>query len=230
MKPLAPPYKISVIVPTYNSEKTIHAALADLSFQHYPHEILVVDGGSTDRTVSLAAEWTRVITTKRGHAQQLNEGARQATGDVFLFLYADAQLPPRALQKINDALREGAEAGRFTVAFDEGNWFLNVYAAFSKLHFFSFGDEGFFVRREIFEALGGFRENLPFEDIDFYRRLCHHTRPVILQDPIITSVKRFPSMKSLRQYLGHVFLMLIYYAGLDFFRFRRRLKQTGVSS
>lgn len=183
--------KVSVIIPTFNEEKTICSTLENLLTFHKPDEIIVVDGSSADQTVSLVSEWAPVIQTSRGRAHQMNVGAGQAQGNILLFLHAGTLLPPMGIIKIKDAVHRGALAGRFRMRFDDRNWLLGFYESYTRFHFFSYGDQGFFVTKEIFEKLNGFDERAPFEDIDFYRRLRQRTKPVILGDAVITSARRF---------------------------------------
>lgn len=212
-----------MIVPVYNEEKVIHGTLRDLLTRHHPDEVLVVDGGSSDRTVERASEWTKVIRSEKGRARQMNEGVRQAGGDVFLFLHADTKLPPQGLEKIKETISHGTPAGRFRIKFDDPHPLLRFYASYSRLHFFSYGDQGFFLRREIFERLGGFREEVPFEDIDFYSRLRRVTRPAILRESVVTSARRFSGVGRLRQKMINIFLVTLYYAGRDVLRLKERL-------
>lgn len=215
--------KISIIIPTLNEEKTIHSALEDLFTQHKPDEVIVADGGSTDRTVKLASEWTRVISCEKGRARQMNVGAREARGDVFLFLHADTKLPEQGLEKIREAIQQGKEAGRFRTGFDENRLSLRFYSSYSRFHFFSYGDQGFFVCKEIFRKLNGFREDVPFEDIDFYKRLRKVMEPVILQEAVITSARRFCSVGCFRQKMINLFLVSLYYLGFNVFKFKEKL-------
>lgn len=207
--------KISVIIPTYNEESEIQTTLRDLYFCHEPHEIIVVDGGSTDQTVLLASQWAKVIFSEKGRARQMNEGAQQATGDTLLFLHADTRLPKNGLELIKEVMSQGASAGRFRIKFDDRRWLLRFYETYTRFHFFSYGDQGFFVTRELFEKLGGFDEGAPFEDIDFYRRLRRVTKPVIIQEPVVTSARRFTRNGCIRQKLINVFLVALYYSGFN---------------
>ena len=215
--------KISVIIPALNEEKSIHSALEDLFTRHTPEEVMVVDGGSEDKTVLLASEWTKAILSKKGRARQMNEGARRAAGDIFLFLHADARLPPAGLEKIKEAVRKGAACGRFRMKFDDRRLLLRFYESYTRLHFFSYGDQGFFVTRELFLGLGGFREDVPFEDIDFYRRLRRLARPVILKDAVVTSARRFLEVGKVKQKLINLFLVALYYAGFNMNRVKEKL-------
>lgn len=215
--------KVSVIIPAFNEEKTIHATLENLLTFHKPDEVIVVDGGSQDKTVSIASEWTRVIRSEKGRAQQMNTGANLATGDIFLFLHADTKLPSKGLLKIKEVIQKGAHGGRFRMQFDERHWLLRFYEFYTRFQFFSYGDQGFFVGREIFKLLGGFREDVPFEDIDFYRRLKQVTKPVILKEAVTTSARRFSRVGRLRQKCINLFLVSLYYAGFNVFRTKERL-------
>lgn len=215
--------KISVILPTLNEEKSIHSTLEDLFTRHAPEEVIVVDGGSGDKTVSLASEWTKVILSEKGRARQMNEGARRAAGDIFLFLHADTRLPPAGLEKIKEAVRKGAAGGRFRMRFDRRHWLLSLYESYTRFHFFSYGDQGFFVTRELFLVLGGFREEALFEDIDFYRRLRRLARPVILKDAVVTSARRFLQVGKVKQKLINLFLVALYTAGFKMSRAKEEL-------
>ena len=214
--------RLSVIIPTLNEEKTIHATLENLFIKQGPDEVLVVDGGSKDRTALIAGEWTDVLHAVRGRANQMNAGASHATGDILLFLHADTKLPDGGLSKIKQAILAGAKAGRFRMRFDERRFLLGLYESYTRFQCFSYGDQAFFMRREIFEALGGFRTEVPFEDIDFYRRLCRITQPVILKEQVITSARRFSSVGDLKQKFINLFLVALYYAGFNVLRFKQK--------
>ena len=153
----------------------------------------------------------------------MNAGARHAGGDVFLFLHADTQLPAGGLEKIREAIRRGAVAGRFRMQFDDPSGVLRLYASYTRFQICSYGDQGFFVRRGEFERLGGFREDTAFEDIDFYQRLRRITRPVILREPVTTSARRFAQVGGLRQRFVNLFLVGLYYAGFDVSPLKRKL-------
>lgn len=215
--------KISVIIPVYNEESTIHATLEDLIVRHRAEEVIVVDGGSKDNTAALAKEWTKVIQSEKGRARQMNRGIEEATGDIFLFLHSDTKLPEHGLTHIRNTIEAGAEAGRFRMRFDQRDWSLRFYASYTRFHFFSYGDQGFFVTRELFEKLRGFDETAPFEDIDFYKRVRGTTKPVIIKNPVVTSARRFCGVGCLRQKFINLFLVGLYYMGWNVFKYRERL-------
>lgn len=207
--------KISVIIPAYNEAAGIEATLKYV-LEQKPDEILVVDGGSEDETVAVASKWAPVIPSPKGRARQSNEGARNAAGDVFLFLHADTQLPPGAVGSIRQAIEEKrCEAGRFRMRFDEGHFLTKLYTFYTRFQFFSYGDQAFFVTRDLFNRLGGFREDHPFEDIDFYQRLRKATRPLILPLTVTTSARRFRGVGRVRQKWINLWLVALYYMGFN---------------
>jgi rSAM/selenodomain-associated transferase 2 len=208
--------KISIIIPTLNEERSIESTLINLTRQHHPHEIIVVDGGSNDKTVEIASRYAKVVSSGRGRALQMNEGAYTATGDVFLFLHADTQLPNNALLKIEEALQSGKkQSGRFRMSFGHGHSLLKFYEYQTRFHLFSYGDQGFFVKRELFQEMGGFSVSAAFEDIDFYRRLLEHEKPVIIKDPVVTSPRRFLQNGIIRQKFINISLATMYYLGFQ---------------
>lgn len=218
--------KISVIIPALNEQEAIGSTLADLRENHEPDEVIVADGGSTDRTREISSALARVLETPRGRARQLNAGARAAQGDIFLFLHADTRLPAGGVEKVRGliASRE-AEAGRFRMRFDRDDFFLRLYASYTRFHFFSYGDQAFFVKREIFEKMGGFSESAPFEDIEFYKRLLRITPPYIIKNPVTTSARRFLKVGKFRQKWINLVLVTLYYLGMDVMPFKDKIYQ-----
>ncbi|MBI3307544.1 MAG: glycosyltransferase [Candidatus Omnitrophica bacterium] len=196
-----------MIIPVLQDAKTIHATLEELFLKHDPEEVIVVDGGSTDRTREVASEWTKVLNCPGGgRARQMNAGADAASGDVLLFLFPGTKLPAKGLEKVKHTLAHGAHAGRFRMGFDNPQWFLKLYSSYTRFHFFSNGDEGFFIRRPLFHQMYGFREDVPHEGIDFYRRLRKLIHPVILKDPVITFSGKLPGIQGLKERLIRMFI------------------------
>ncbi|MBW1807472.1 MAG: TIGR04283 family arsenosugar biosynthesis glycosyltransferase [Deltaproteobacteria bacterium] len=191
--------KISVIIPTLDEEKAIADCLAQFD-SDAEVEVLVSDGGSRDRTLQIVAEHTAVktISTRRGRGPQLNEGARQSGGDVLLFLHCDCQLPLTWKQAILSAMSDpGVVGGYFhlrTSAPDSGPFYnLVLRAADLRSRFLNhpYGDSGIFVRREVFERLGGYLDIPIMEDYEFSKRLVGEGRIIRLPDEIRTSARRF---------------------------------------
>ncbi len=167
---------VSIIVPVLNEAKVIGPLLEHLLALEGEFEVIVVDGGSDDGTVAIASRYVRVISSERGRAKQMNAGAREAKGEALLFLHADCRLPAGAVPAIEAALADRAcVGGCFTLALDEDGVVYRLISVFSSLRMRltgrMTGDEGIFVRREVFERLGGFRDIPLMEDWDFGPRL-----------------------------------------------------------
>ena len=186
--------KISVIIPSLNEELMIERALQSVLHQGCELEIIVVDGGSRDRTVSIARKYAMVIHGPRGRAKQMNIGASHSSGDVLVFLHADTQLTPGYAPAVLEALRNPAVVGGCApLRFDSSHSLLSLYSRLSmaKIWLFHYGDCAIFVRRNVFEMLGGFRDLPILEDIDFLRMMRRHGSAVLLDVPVLTSARRF---------------------------------------
>lgn len=214
---------VSIIIPVLNEEAILEEALLSLRREQGPHEIIVADGGSTDRSREIAARHAVLIRAAKGRANQMNEGARRATGDILLFLHADSRLPPGACRDIERAVRSGPPAGRFRLRFDHDGFLLKLYSAYTRFQCFSYGDQGFFVSRDLFFEMEGFNPAVPFEDLEFYKRLLARVRPRILTAEVTTSARRFLQMGTLRQKWINFVLVTLYYAGIDITRLKARL-------
>lgn len=201
---------ISVIIPSYNEEECIEKTLAQIPIDK-AHEVIVVDGASEDNTVAKAKKYTSAVyvTNKRGRSKQMNLGAKYATGNVYVFLHADTLLPQNAFVEIKKALLT-KRSGRFRVSFLPSHPLLKFYAFFTRFQYFSYGDQSFFVIKEIFLQLKGFDEDSPFEDIDFYKRLKRIERPYISKKSTSTSSRRFFQMGIIKQAtIDFIFILMI---------------------
>ena len=210
--------KISVIIPTLNEVEGIGASLDSIIKQDGEFEIIVVDGGSVDGTPDVCRPHARVISGELGRAVQMNTGARSACGEALLFLHADSLLPPNGLAKLKRALVDPRIiGGTFTLRFDSSKFFLRLIAFFTRFRsrFFHYGDQGIFVRKSIFQGLGGFREIPIMEDIDFLRRMRKIGLVTLIGDPVTTSARRFLRNGVIRQQLFDIILVTLYLLGVS---------------
>ena len=218
--------KISVIVPVLNEEKTIAATLEALT-RLGPYEIIIVDGGSSDRTREICEHLgAKVFLSARGRAQQMNYGAGHASGDVLLFLHADTRLPDSAFRDIATALNGPRYlGGRFDVELEGEHWMLKVIGAMinarSRLSKVGTGDQAIFVRRSVFEQIGGYPELPLMEDIAFCRTLKRMGEIACLTNRVITSARRWEMDGVWRTIVKMWILKLLYFAGVS----PNRLKQ-----
>jgi len=187
--------RLSIVVPVLNEAAQIGAALAALApLRARGHEVIVVDGGSSDGTAALCRA-DAVLHSARGRARQMNAGAAQAQGEVLLFLHADTTLPAAADAAVLRAVQAGAVWGRFDVHIDGRPAMLRVVAALmnlrSRLTGIATGDQAIFVRRALFEQVGGYAEMPLMEDIELSRRLRAIGPPACLSERVTTSGRRW---------------------------------------
>jgi len=206
---------ISVIIPVLNEELALPETLNRVLDQGGDIQVIVVDGGSKDNTRQIAGnaapvEW---IVSATGRARQMNAGATLSRGDWLLFLHADTWLPDDALQTIA-ALDSSILAGGFHQQFSKAHWFLNYV---SRLHNWRcnrsriiYGDQCLFVRRVLFERIGGFPEEAILEDVLIGERILEHTKPVLLEQTVITSSRKFEQRGLLRSFFDIVIIMCCY--------------------
>lgn len=183
------------------------------------HEVIVVDGGSTDETVQIAeAAGARVISCGRGRGEQMAAGAELARGDVLWFLHADTLAPPMATDLIEAEMRnERIIGGNFGVGFSGDSLaarFLTWLHPKTHGPKLSFGDSAIFVRRNVYLEVGGFRPYPLFEDLDLVKRLLKKGRFVRLPARVTTSSRRFEGRSFLRTYLLWVSLLFLYKIGV----------------
>ncbi len=213
--------KISIIVPALNEAQSITHTLGDLAaVRTAGHELILVDGGSSDATPDLGSSLAdRLVVAPRGRATQMNAGAAQATGDLLWFLHADTRVPPGAADRLLAALAEGKTWGRFDVRLSGGAALLRVVERMMNLRScltgIATGDQGIFVVRRIFEALGGFPDIPLMEDIALSKALRRLSRPACLNPPLVTSSRRWERDGILRTVLLMWRLRMAYALGAD---------------
>ncbi len=209
--------RISVIIPVLNEEVSLPLLLDSLVGQRHVHEIIVSDGGSIDKTKEVCDKFHVIwVSGYKGKASQMNAGARLATGDIFLFLHADSIMSPGALDAL-PALLETAEAGTFRMKFDRRSPLLRWYAGFTRINtpLFLYGDQGLFIRAEVFQEIGGYTE-MPFlEDVDIIQKLIKRGNLVKSDEYIQTSARRFEANGILRQQIKNIIVVMLFRAGMS---------------
>lgn len=219
---------ISVIIPALHEEKTLPGTLARLRHPAFS-EVLVVDGGSRDRTltdIALANPLTRVVNAPTGRARQMNAGAALAKGEILLFLHADTLLPPTAAEDITAAMADTRiVGGRFDARLvpDRGLlWVVGRMMSWrSRLTGIATGDQAIFVRRKVFEDIGAFPDIPIMEDIVFSRRLKRAGQVAALRNCVMTSGRRWERHGALRTILLMWWLRLLFFLGVSPERLKR---------
>ena len=212
---------ISVVIPTLNEADNLPPLLHRLQVEPTPAEIVVVDGGSSDATARIAMDHgVRLLSSPAGRGRQLAAGAAATKGEVLLFLHADSRFPKGGLGRIRAALDADPDVvgGNFRLLFDGNEPFskwLNGFYAWIRSHGVYYGDSGVFVRRSVYEAIGGMRPLALMEDFDFIRRLEKSGRTCCIADPpLVTSSRRFHSRRPAAIVFGWLKIHALFYLGV----------------
>lgn len=211
---------VSVVIPTFNEAKQLPATLASMEGNKAVFEVNVVDAQSSDDTGAIARErGANVMATDvRQRAFQMNAGARAARGQILLFLHADTRLAQGALDKMVYSLLDSTViGGGFARRYDSPSPVLRLTCALAEARTRCFGwflgDQAMFVRRFVFDDLGGFRPWDIFEDLDFSRRMVRAGRVVTLRPSVISAGRRFAARGALRTTWNDLRLTARYLSG-----------------
>ncbi len=210
---------ISIIIPTLNESAGIAEAV-QRALALGGREVIVVDGGSTDGTVDLARDATRVLSTAPGRARQQNAGAAVATGDILLFLHADCWLEPGSLSEIAAALADPARVGgcfgqQIEATGRKYRWLEWGNALRVRWWTLAYGDQAIFVRKSVFEELGGFPDLKLMEDLFFMRTLRKRGRFALLPPLLHVSARRWQKHGVIRQTVRNWLLTLAAHWGVS---------------
>jgi rSAM/selenodomain-associated transferase 2 len=215
---------ISVVIPAFNEEQALPNTLRALFTQIGDCEMIIVDGGSTDRTREVVQEFTlshqssalspiHLLTAPKGRASQMNAGAKQAKGEWLIFLHADTILPSGAIQRLNEMESNFTiQAGGFMHQFSGDDWRLKLISFLDNFRCIRsriiYGDQALFVRWGLFEQLGGFPDQPILEDVAFCERLIRVTQPLLLSPPVVTDARKFLKMGVWRSFLRVLLVIL----------------------
>lgn len=210
---------IGVVVPVYNEAAILSRSLERLRATLEGEPVVVVDAGSRDGSARIARRFFHTETEPEpNRGAQLNHGALCLSTDVLLFLHADSQLPAGFQALIRMALLDpDVVGGCFRLQFDVSRPLLRFYSWCTRFpgRFLHFGDQAFFMRREVFEKMGGYRRLPLLEDVDLLRRLRHQGRFVLLPVPVTTSARRFLRHGVLRQQLKNILVVALFELGIS---------------
>ncbi|MEK7747788.1 MAG: TIGR04283 family arsenosugar biosynthesis glycosyltransferase [Nitrospirota bacterium] len=218
-----------MIIPIYNEEAVL-PFLLDQS-RHWPVlEVIFVDGGSRDQSKNILEGQATTVTTngptyhfllsEKGRGNQMNQGATFARGESLLFLHADSILPPDYFLDISNALKNTKNVGgAFQLKISSDSLLLKWIAMManlrSSLFRLPYGDQGIFVRRELFQKMGGYLEVPIMEDVDFIRRLGREGKIVLLPHSITTSARRWNKNGIIFTSSLNIVLLLLYWVGVS---------------
>lgn len=219
---------ISIIILTYNEAACIEKTLQNLKRLKckMPVELILADGGSTDNTVETAKKYARIVSSEKGKAKQMNAAAKAANGKVLFFIHADMVLHNETLEAICKQMEEGFDGGGFSNVFDEHNSKIKQLGTILNFRFLNgreqsdrnifYGDNGIFVRKEVFEKLGGFKDLPIMEDFDFSVRMRSKFKVRKIQEPkLIVSARRHIKAGFLKTRLQWIVIKKLYLLGVS---------------
>ena len=220
--------KITMIIPIYNESRTIGSMLSQLDTLPGDWEILFADGGSGDDTIERIGGRYPVLNCPKGRANQMNFAAEKASSDALWFVHCDSQLPKDAYAQIASAIEKGASWGCFHIGFDYAGPFMGCNTCFSNRRArkgVAFGDQGIWVRRDLFQRMGGFPALPIMEDYEFSRRMKARKIPITqLPGRIITSGRRYRGGFPLLTMWKMFYLRCLYRVGVDIQEIARRYR------
>jgi len=220
---------ISAIIITYNEELLIASIIKELNKQQFKgdFEIILADGESNDNTVTIAKKnMIKVVHCRKGKSKQMNDAAKEAKGDILFFVHVDMQFSSQIFNIIQQQIDNKYDGGGFANEFDEHNDKIKSLGNWMNFRFFDkreqsdkgvfYGDNGIFVKKNVFFELGGFKEISIMEDYDFSVRLKKNYKVIKIQDPkIIVSARRHVKAGFLKTRFQWVMIRKLYKWGVS---------------
>lgn len=213
--------KVSIIIPVLNEAELIAETLTRLApCRNQGHELIVVDGGSSDETVSVVQPYAdKVLCSSRGRARQMNHGIAVASGDILLFLHADTLMAHQALTQVINAIENGYFWGRFNVRLSGKHLMFRIIERMmnlrSRLTGVATGDQAIFVSKECIDIVGDYPQIALMEDVLFSKRLRNLGWPACISQPVVTSSRRWEEHGVLRTLLLMWRLRLLFVLGVS---------------
>lgn len=209
---------ISIVIPIYNEEKILSEHSPCFKNLSQYAEFIFVDGGSTDMSIKLASTFGKVLSCQKGRAIQMNYGAQCAMFDTIFFLHADSIISTFTLLSIERQVKENDFIGGCLTQLIDKNGIIyriieaqgNLRAKLSKIFY---GDQGIFVRKDIFLKIGGFPEVPIMEDVLFSRKLRNAGKTIVLSDKIVVSPRRWERKGILKTTLLYNFIIVLFRLG-----------------
>lgn len=213
--------KLSIIIPVLNERDNLARQLDILQgIRKSGHELIIVEGGSDDGSrLAAIGKVDKYIQCQRGRAIQMNAGAQEATGDILLFLHADTILPGHFLHAVSVACKEPECWGFFRVRLSGDKWIFRIIETCmnlrSRMTSIATGDQCLFVCRQLFRQTGGYEEIPLMEDIALCRQLNAVCPPVLLDETVTTSSRRWQRQGAVKTIISMWFLRLAYFLGVN---------------
>lgn len=209
---------VSIIIPVLNEEKNIEKSLIQFNRLKGDKEIIVVDGGSSDNTIQIAERFAKVVLSEKGRSNQMNKGAAKSRGDILWFVHLDSIISEASIEKIQLAIDEKYVGGGFSLKFyDYNTLFMKYISTTSNLRAkylgLYFGDQGIFVRRDVFEGVGGYPKQEIMEDWELSLLMKKMGKLKLINTTIGTSARRFKNGGQLKTHLLMHKIKLLYLLG-----------------